>query len=145
MHVLHQFGLDKVINQHPQGLDMQLGENGLGLSGGQKQLIALARLTLRDPQVVLLDEPTTGLDQETELSALDALQNWAKQRTLLVVTHRPQVLALVDRIIVMENGAIAMDGPKEEILAKLVQQQPQNIPPAKPRVHRVSVSARIRK
>lgn len=145
MHVLHQFGLDKVINQHPQGLDMQLGENGLGLSGGQKQLIALARLTLRDPQVVLLDEPTTGLDQETELSALDALQNWAKQRTLLVVTHRPQVLALVDRIIVMENGAIKMDGPKAEILAKLIQQQPQNIPPVKPKVHRVSVSARIRK
>lgn len=145
MHVLHQFGLDKVINQHPQGLDMQLGENGLGLSGGQKQLIALARLTLRDPQVVLLDEPTTGLDQETELSALDALQNWAKQRTLLVVTHRPQVLALVDRIIVMENGAITMDGPKAEILAKLVQQQPPNIPSVKPKVHRVSVSARIRK
>ena len=62
-----------------------------------------------------------------------------------MVTHRPQVLALVDRIIVMENGVITMDGPKAEILAKLVQQQPQNIPPVKPKVHRVSVSARIRK
>lgn len=145
MHVLHQFGLDRVINQHPQGLDMPLGENGLGLSGGQKQLIALARLTLRDPNVVLLDEPTTGLDQDTERLALDAIKSWATERTLLVVTHRPQVLALVDRIIVMKNGEIEMDGPKDEILAQLVQQQLKSNPPIKANVHRVSVSARVRK
>ncbi|TFV06293.1 ATP-binding cassette domain-containing protein, partial [Bacillus stratosphericus] len=78
---LKRFGLDRIIRSHPRGLDMPLGEDGLGLSGGQKQIIALARMTLRNPKVVLLDEPTTGLDQATERMALNAVAQWGKNRT----------------------------------------------------------------
>lgn len=116
---LHRFGLDKLIRSHPRGLDMPIGENGLGLSGGQKQVLALARMTLRDPRVVLLDEPTTGLDQNTENQALYSIANWCRNRTMLVVTHRPQVLKIVNRIVVVENGKVVMDGPRDAVLRKL--------------------------
>ncbi|QLB14507.1 hypothetical protein A6B39_03085 [Mannheimia granulomatis] len=121
---LQRFGLLPLIQKHPKGLDMPLGENGMGLSGGQKQLIALARMTIKDPKVVLLDEPTSDLDQSSEEMVLNALTHWLANRTLVVVTHRPQVLKLVNRIIVMDNGKIVMDGPRDEILARL-QKQPQ--------------------
>ncbi|WGE86790.1 ATP-binding cassette domain-containing protein [Actinobacillus equuli subsp. haemolyticus] len=98
---------------------MPLGENGQGLSGGQKQLVALARLTLKDPKVVLLDEPTSDLDQGSEMMVLNALANWTKNRTMSVVTHRPQVLRIVERVIVVENGKIVLDGPRDAVLAKL--------------------------
>ncbi|EDD6699186.1 type I secretion system permease/ATPase, partial [Salmonella enterica subsp. enterica serovar Java] len=116
---LRLFGLDRIINEHPRGLDMFLGENGLGLSGGQKQIVALARMAMRDPKVVLLDEPTTGLDQQSEIQALNALNMWCRTKTLLVVTHRPQVLQIVNRIIVIDKGKIVMDGPRDIILKKL--------------------------
>ncbi|MFS6938809.1 ABC transporter family protein [Neisseria animaloris] len=120
---LKRFGLDRIIRSHPRGLDMPLGEDGLGLSGGQKQIIALARMTLRNPKVVLLDEPTTGLDQATERMALNAVAQWSKDRTLVVVTHRPQVLQIVNRIIVMDNGKVVMDGPRDLVLQKLMQNE----------------------
>ncbi|PJG85897.1 type I secretion system permease/ATPase [Conservatibacter flavescens] len=120
---LSRFGLDKMIRNHPKGLDMQIGEGGLGLSGGQKQVIALARMTIRNPKVVLLDEPTTGLDQGSEIQALRAIADWARHRTLLVVTHRPQVLQIVNRIIVVEEGKVLMDGPRDEVLKQLAQNE----------------------
>jgi type I secretion system ATPase len=120
---LKRFGLDQIIRNHPRGLDMPLGEDGLGLSGGQKQIIALARMTLRDPKVVLLDEPTTSLDQGTERMALNAIAQWGRNRTMLLVTHRPQVLQIVNRIIVMENGKVVMDGPRDLVLQKLMQNE----------------------
>ncbi|WP_027008600.1 type I secretion system permease/ATPase [Conchiformibius kuhniae] len=120
---LTRFGLDKLVQNHPKGLDMPLGEDGLGLSGGQKQIVALARLTLRRPRVVLLDEPTTGLDPYTENLALNALAQWAKDKTVIVVTHRPQVLKMVERIIVMDNGMVAMDGPRDAVLQKLMENE----------------------
>lgn len=98
---------------------MPLGENGLGLSGGQKQLVALARMTIKDPKIVLLDEPTSDLDQGSEDMVLNSLAQWIGSRTLMVVTHRPQVLKLVSRVIVMDNGKVVMDGPRDEILARL--------------------------
>lgn len=113
---LERFGLDKMVQNHPRGLDMPLGENGLGLSGGQKQLVSLARMTLKDPKIVLLDEPTSDLDQNTEIDTLKTLGDWCKNRTLVVVTHRLPVLQLVDRIIVMDNGKVVLDGEKEQIL-----------------------------
>ncbi|MDH2998752.1 hypothetical protein A1D22_02800 [Pasteurellaceae bacterium LFhippo2] len=125
---LRRFGLDHLVNKHPRGLDMPLGENGQGLSGGQKQLVALARLTIKDPRVVLLDEPTSDLDQASEEMVLQALAHWIGSRTMLVVTHRPQVLKLVNRIIVVDNGQIVMDGPRDAVLARLQQgekKQPQ--------------------
>ena len=123
LQALRRFGLDKIIRQHPRGLDMPLGEDGLGLSGGQKQIIALARMTLRSPRVVLLDEPTTGLDQATERMALSAVGQWCQDKTLIVVTHRPQVLQIVNRIIVMDSGKIVMDGPRDLVLQKLMQNE----------------------
>ena len=123
---LKRFGLDKIIRNHPRGLDMPLGEDGLGLSGGQKQIIALARMTLRDPRVVLLDEPTTSRDQATERIALNAIAQWGRDRTMLLVTHRPQVLQIVNRIIVMDNGKVVMDGPRDLVLQNLMQSEQQN-------------------
>lgn len=123
LNALARFGLDKIIQGHPQGLDMPLGEDGQGLSGGQKQIIALARLTLRHPRVVLLDEPTTGLDPHTEHLALNALSQWGHDKTMLVVTHRPQVLQMVDRIVVMDGGRVMMDGPRDAVLHKLVENE----------------------
>jgi ATP-binding cassette subfamily C protein LapB len=137
---LKRFGLEQVIQNHPKGLDMPLGEDGQGLSGGQKQIIALARLTLRQPKVVLLDEPTTGLDQATEQKALQALGQWCKDKTLLVVTHRMQVLSIVDRIVVVDQGKVVMDGPRDAVLKKLAQNEQQARMPAQ-RVIRPSIAA----
>ena len=120
--VLRQFGLDRFIARHPRGLDMQLGEDGLGLSGGQKRLVCLARMALRDPAVALLDEPTSGLDPGTEKEILQSIAQWARagrERTLVVVTHRPQVLEIVDRIIVLEGGRIVVDGPRSQVVEQL--------------------------
>ena len=122
---LRRFGLDKMIQNHPQGLDMALGEDGMGLSGGQKQIIGLARLTLRNPKVVLLDEPTSGLDQGTEMQALSAMAQWCQDKTLVVVTHRPQVLQIVNRIVVIDNGLVIMDGPRDAVLQRLMQNEQQ--------------------
>lgn len=123
--VLRQFGLDRFINQHPRGLDMQLGEDGQGLSGGQKRLVCLARIALRDPAVALLDEPTSGLDPSTEKSILGALAQWSRatgrQKTMVIVTHRPQVLDIVDRVLVVEQGRIVIDGPRARVVEQLSQ------------------------
>ncbi|WP_265694307.1 type I secretion system permease/ATPase [Providencia rustigianii] len=118
---LKRFHLDKIIRQHPAGLDMPLGEDGLGLSGGQKQMVALAQLTLHHPKVVLLDEPTTGIDIDTEKVVLKALEAWTQDKTLIVVTHKLPILSLVDRIIVMDEGKILLDGPKQTVLKALGQ------------------------
>ncbi|EGI25771.1 putative cytoplasmic membrane export protein [Escherichia coli TA206] len=114
-----RFGFDQFIRRHPRGLDMQTGEGGTGLSGGQRQLVALTRMVLGSPRVVLLDEPTTGLDLQTESVVLDGLSHWCRERTLVVVTHRLQVLAMVERLIVMSEGRVVMDGPRDEILKRL--------------------------
>ena len=116
---LRRFSLDRLVQSHPLGLNMPIGEDGHGLSGGQKQIVGLARLTLRDPRVVLLDEPTSGLDDMTERAALQAVADWAEGRTLVVVTHRPQVLPFVQRVILVEQGQVVMDGPRDEVLQRL--------------------------
>ncbi|WP_089611460.1 type I secretion system permease/ATPase, partial [Escherichia coli] len=114
-----RFGFDRFIRHHPRGLDMQTGEGGQGLSGGQRQMVALTRMVLGSPRVVLLDEPTTGLDLQTESVVLKGLSHWSRGRTMVVVTHRLQVLNIVDRIVVMNEGRVMMDGPRDEILKRL--------------------------
>lgn len=121
---LRRFGLDQLVRAHPLGLNMPIGEDGYGLSGGQKQIVSLARLTLRDPRVVLLDEPTNGLDNLTEVAVLKALAEWTKERTLIMVTHRMQVLPLVDRVIVIDQGRVVIDGPRDAVLQRLANNSP---------------------
>ncbi|MFK0090927.1 type I secretion system permease/ATPase [Pseudomonas sp. NPDC090755] len=103
------------INTLPDGLDTQLGENGAGLSGGQKQLLALARLMLGNPSVVLLDEPTSALDKATEASVIAALKNWIGGRTLVLATHRPSMLELVEAVVVIEQGQVVRSGSRERL------------------------------
>jgi ATP-binding cassette subfamily C protein LapB len=107
------------ISRLPRGFDTHVGERGAGLSGGQRQTLLLARLIVRDPQVVLLDEPTSDLDPRTEQVVVEHLSRWLEGRTALIATHRPAMLALVDRLIVLEAGKIRFDGPKAGVLAAM--------------------------
>jgi ATP-binding cassette subfamily C protein LapB len=119
LRVLRLTGLDQIAARHPAGINLPVGEHGNALSGGQRQLVSLARTLLLRPQVLLLDEPTSAMDNQTEALFLEHLKKATADQTLVVVTHRPSLLALVDRIIIVENGKVAADGPKANILATL--------------------------
>jgi len=106
-------------SKHPQGYDMPIGEGGAGLSGGQKQAIAIARAILLDSPIVIMDEPTNSLDNQTEAKLIHNLKNYVKDKTLLLVTHKHSLLNLVDRIIVIDSGRIILDGSKEYVLKTL--------------------------
>ena len=103
----------------PKGFETSVRERGAGLSGGQRQTIVLARALLRRPRVLLLDEPSSDLDPRTEQSVVERLKPWLEGRTALIVTHRPAILALVDRLIVLEGGRKRLDGPKAAVMAAL--------------------------
>lgn len=111
-------GFDRILKGFPNGLSFVLSEGGRELSGGQKQILALARTLLSNPTVVALDEPTSAMDPRHELLFIKRIAEFTESRSFFVVTHRRPILALVDRIIVIENGNVVMDGPKDEILAK---------------------------
>lgn len=100
------------------GLDHLLQEGGRGLSGGQRQALLLARTLIRDPQVLLLDEPTAWLDEATERQVIEAMKPWLATRTLIVATHRPAVLQWADRVVVVDAGRIVADGAKDKILVR---------------------------
>lgn len=114
-------GLERVVAGHPQGWDLNVGEMGGQLSGGQRQLVALARALVHRPQILLMDEPTSSMDAQSELQFLRQLKEamTQSQGTLIVVTHRPAVLELVQRIVVVDGGRIVMDGPRDAVLAAL--------------------------
>ncbi|MBC7663828.1 MAG: type I secretion system permease/ATPase [Caulobacter sp.] len=112
-------GLDRVVAGHPQGWELSVGEMGGLLSGGQRQLVALARCLITKPQILLMDEPTSSMDAQSEVMFLRQLKEAAGTRTLIMVTHRPAVLELVDRVIVVDGGKIVLDGPKAAVLAAL--------------------------
>jgi ATP-binding cassette, subfamily C, bacterial LapB len=116
---LRMTGLDRVVASHPRGLDMPIGEHGIGLSGGQRQLVALARLFVRDPALVLLDEPTSAMDMGTEQQIMAAMGLYLKGRTMVMVTHRMQWVALADRVVVVDAGQIVANGPREQVLQQL--------------------------
>ncbi|QDC36354.1 type I secretion system permease/ATPase [Sphingobium fuliginis] len=111
-------GLPLVQNQS-QGLDLLLQEGGAGLSGGQRQTLLLARTLLRKGNILLLDEPSAPLDENSERHLVRELSQWLGDRTLIVTTNRSGLLGLVDRIIVIERGAVVMDGPRDKVIATL--------------------------
>ncbi|MBE9828577.1 type I secretion system permease/ATPase [Campylobacter concisus] len=112
-------GVDEYVNAHPLGFDMPVFERGDGISGGQRQSIAVARAFLLDSPIVLLDEPTNSLDNTVENKLKINLKTNTANKTMLLVTHRTSMLDLVDRLIVMDNGKILLDGPRDEVLARL--------------------------
>ncbi|BDF95049.1 MULTISPECIES: type I secretion system permease/ATPase [Pseudoalteromonas] len=111
-----------LINSHPDGFDLQVGEQGRLLSGGQRQAVGIARALINDPPILILDEPTSALDHNSEAKIIANLKQYNHDKTLLVVTHRTSLLELVDRIIVVDNGKIIADGPKARVIASLSNQ-----------------------
>jgi ATP-binding cassette subfamily C protein LapB len=109
-------GADEFIAQHSQGYDRIVAERGEGLSGGQRQLICLARALVATPPILLLDEPTSAMDVQTEQALIQRLSTGLAGQTLVLITHRTSLLELVDRIIILERGRIVADGPKSRIL-----------------------------
>lgn len=114
--VLKVTGALNFVEEKKEGLDHLILEGGIGFSGGQRQALLLARLLIRDPNILLLDEPTASIDDVAEKILIDHLRLWLGQKTLVVATHRRAVLELVDRIIVVSDGKIVMDGPRDQIL-----------------------------
>lgn len=116
LQALRVSGALSLVQQDAASLDRIINEGGRGLSGGQRQMVLISRMILRQPQVVLLDEPTASMDEQLEEHVIRQMKNWLSGRTLVLVTHRPALLKLVDRIVVMDNGRIVADGPRDEIL-----------------------------
>ncbi|MBN3723459.1 type I secretion system permease/ATPase [Burkholderia sp. Ac-20379] len=119
LYVLRVTGLDALVATHPLGINLQVGEHGGALSGGQRQLVALARSLVNRPRTLLLDEPTSAMDTQTEQQFIGHLRTASAGQTLVVVTHRMSLLPLVDRLVIVDQGRIVADGPKERVLAAL--------------------------
>ena len=109
-------GAINFVQEKKEGLDHVILEGGIGFSGGQRQALLLSRLLICQPNILLLDEPTAAIDDVAEKQLIDHLKGWLGHRTLVVATHRRAVLSLVDRIIVVNDGKIVMDGPRDQIL-----------------------------
>ncbi|WP_263834129.1 type I secretion system permease/ATPase [Sulfurospirillum oryzae] len=112
-------GVDEFINCHPLGYDMPVFERGDGISGGQRQSIAIARAFLVDAPIMLLDEPTNSLDNTSETRVKNYLQEGIQGKTTILVTHKMSLVDLADRLIVIDNGKVVLDGKRDDILAKL--------------------------
>jgi ATP-binding cassette subfamily C protein LapB len=114
-------GVTAFTQTHPQGLDLQVGERGAFLSGGQRQSIAIARAFLLDPPVFILDEPTNAMDDKTEVLLKQLLMKHFQNKTVVLVTHKSSLLTLVERLIIIEGGQVVADGPKEEVIKALAE------------------------
>ncbi|WP_374045269.1 type I secretion system permease/ATPase [Pseudomonas donghuensis] len=112
-------GVSELARQHPQGFDRPVGERGQLLSGGQRQAVLLARAMLLEPPIMILDEPTSHMDNSSEDQLRQRLHGWVQGKTLLLVTHRTSLLSLVDRLLVLDNGKIVADGPKDAVIDAL--------------------------
>lgn len=112
-------GVTELARQHPQGFDRPVGERGQLLSGGQRQAVLLARALLLEPPILILDEPTSHMDNSSEEQLRQRLLDWVPGKTVLLVTHRTSMLSLVDRLLVLDNGKIVADGPKDAVIDAL--------------------------
>lgn len=113
---LRMTGAEEFVRRLGAGLEHVVQEGGEGLSGGQVQSLLLARLLIREPAVVLLDEPTASMDDATERLFIERIRSWGRSRTLVIATHRMRVLDAVDRIIVIHNGQVTLDDSKDAAL-----------------------------
>lgn len=116
---IHIAGLSDFVQAHPMGVDMLIGEQGKGLSGGQKQSVAIARAVINEPSIFLFDELSAAMDNQTEQEVIQNIKELTKDKTVILSTHRSSLLSLVDRIIVMDAGKIVADGPKEKVMDAL--------------------------
>jgi ATP-binding cassette subfamily C protein LapB len=112
-------GTHQFLGQIANGYDLKLADRGEGLSGGQRQSIAIARAVAGKPPIFVLDEPSSAMDAQTETSLIQELEKELKGRTVLLITHRPPLLQLVDRIILMDKGKVVLDGPREDVLKQI--------------------------
>ena len=106
-------------NRDPNGLDRQIGEGGRQLSGGQRQAILLARALLNDPPILVMDEPTSNMDNQSEMQVKQELARLGPETTLILITHKTSMLDVASRVIVIEQGQIVADGPKDVVLQQL--------------------------
>lgn len=112
-------GVHDFISRHPMGYDAPVGERGEGLSGGQRQTIALARAMLLKPNIFVCDEPTNAMDVQAETAFTNHISKYSKDKTLILITHRQQLLPLVDRLILVDQGKIIMDGPRDKVIGAI--------------------------
>ena len=115
-------GVDDFVGSNPKGYDLEIREHGVGLSGGQRQTINLARSLLHNPKILLLDEPTSSMDQGTEKKVVESLKRISSDKTMLIVTHRNPILTMVDRVFVLEGGQIMADQTPEQLGIKKVKE-----------------------
>lgn len=114
-------GVTEFVSRHPQGFDLNVGERGERLSGGQRQAVAVARSLILDPPILVFDEPTNMMDNRTEELFKNQLQTYSKDKTLILVTHKGSMLSLVDRLILMDGAKIIADGPRDLVLKALAE------------------------
>lgn len=112
-------GVARFVGKSPQGYDMEIGEQGRGLSGGQRQSVAMARAILHDPPVLVFDEPTSSMDNKTQTRLKASLESILPGKTLVLITHRGSLLDLVDRILIIDEATVVADGPRETVLNAL--------------------------
>ena len=121
MDAANRAGVTVFTQQDPAGLERQVGEGGQLLSGGQRQAVSIARAILGRPPVLLMDEPTSAMDNRSEMHIKQQLAQLNKHETLILITHKTSMLDVAERVIVMEKGSIIADGPKAEVLQNLMQ------------------------
>ncbi|MBI9079663.1 MAG: type I secretion system permease/ATPase [Pseudodesulfovibrio sp.] len=109
-------GVDEFVKEHPAGYGMMVGERGSSLSGGQRQAVTIARAILPDPEILIMDEPSSNMDNQSEYRLKEKLESFVKDKTLIVITHRHSMLDLVNRLVIMDKGRIVVDGPKQAVL-----------------------------
>ena len=109
------------LGKRESGFDLLVGERGDGLSGGERQAITLARALISKPNILMLDEPTNSMDLQTEQRFIQNMHEVVKDKTLIIMTHKMSILKLVDRVVILHDGKIVADGPKDAILNSLKQ------------------------
>ncbi len=108
--------MSELVKDHPAGYGMMVGERGSSLSGGQRQAVSIARAILPDPEIIIMDEPSSNMDNQSEYRLKKAMEPYVKDKTLIVITHRHSMLDLVNRLVIMDKGRVVVDGPKQAVL-----------------------------